>query len=146
VTRHLLTGVAAVLLLGLGAWWVVRSTPRDAPAPPVVLTVDPDTMRLIPDTVRVKVELLNGTGERGLARRVAQYLRDRGFDVVLTGDAPLRDSSLVLERTGATEWSAAASRAMQGATIESRPDSLRFLDLTIIIGRSFRPPSQILYP
>jgi hypothetical protein len=144
--RHLLAGLAAALLLGLGGWWVVRSTPPAAPEPMIVPPIDQDTMPLIPDSVRVKVELLNGTGERGLARRVAQYLRDRGFDVVLIGSAPLRDSSLVLERAGASPWSAAAARAMQGAVIESRPDSLRFLDLTIVIGRSFRPPSQILYP
>ncbi len=144
--RHLIVAAAAVLLLGAGAWWVLQGTGTTASSPTAVTPVAADTMRLVPDTVRVKVELLNGTGERGLARRVAQYLRDRGFDVVHVGDAPARDSSLVVERAGPSSWSAAAARAMQGALIESRPDSTRYLDLTIVIGRSFRAPSQILYP
>ncbi len=144
--RHLLTALAAVALLVTGAWWVRRSGERPSPPAAAVPMVDPDTMRLVPDSVRVKVELLNGTGQRGLARRVAQYLRDRGFDVVAIGDAPARDSSIVLERAGHTPWSGAAARAMQGAAIAASPDSTRYLDLTIVIGRSFRAPSQILYP
>src|SRR5207302_1982930 len=33
-----------------------------------------------PDTVRVRVQVLNATKTRGLARRATMLLRDRGFD------------------------------------------------------------------
>ena len=109
--------------------------------------IDPDTMRLVPDTVRIKVELLNASGGRGVARRAMQYFRDRGFDVVSVGNAAARtDSSVVLDRTGHLEWAQLAARALGGARIEVQPDTSRYLDLTILIGSLFRPPSQILYP
>ena len=38
------------------------------------------------------------------ARRMLTALRDRGFDVVATGNAPPRDSTLVLDRTNHPEW------------------------------------------
>jgi hypothetical protein len=140
--------VLSLLIAGLmaaGGWWVWQRGPVDT-VQLVSDRVDADTMRLVPDSVRIKIEVLNATGERGLARRVAQYLRDRGFDVVGIGDAPVRDTSLVLDRSGNSEWAAWGARAMQGATIEARPDSVRYLDLTLVIGRTFRPPSQVLYP
>jgi hypothetical protein len=139
-------GLLLVAAVAAGAWWVVRRGPVGPAPTEAVAMVDPDTMRLVPEGVRIKVELLNATGVRGLARRVAPYLRDRGFDVVTIGDAPVRDTSLVLDRSGHPEWAAWAARAMQGATIEARPDSVRYLDLTVLIGRSFRAPSQVLYP
>jgi hypothetical protein len=104
-------------------------------------------MRLIGDSVRVKIEVLNASGERGVARRATFYLRDRGFDVVNTGNADRRvDSSVVIDRSGHPEWAAQAARALGGARVESRPDSSRYLDLTILLGASFRSPAQILYP
>ena len=41
-----------------------------------------DVRRARPDGVRVRVQVLNGTKVRGLARRATMLLRDRGFDVV----------------------------------------------------------------
>jgi hypothetical protein len=143
--RRLVLPLVVVGLMAGGAWWVWQRGPVET-VQLVSDRVDPDTMRLVPDSVRIKVEVLNATGERGLARRVAQYLRDRGFDVVGIGDAPVRDSSLVLDRTGNGEWAAWGARAMQGARVEVQADSVRYLDLTLLIGRDFRPPSQVLYP
>ena len=105
--------------------------------------------RVVPDSVRIKVEVLNATATRGLGRLATAWLRDKGFDVVGTGTAPeadRRDSSLVIDRSGHPEWARLAAEAIGGARIESRPDSLRYLDLTILLGRSWRPPPQALYP
>ncbi len=105
--------------------------------------------RVVPDTVRIKVEVLNATATRGLARLATAWLRDKGFDVVGTGtsaEADRRDSTLILDRSGHPEWARWAADAMGGARIEARPDSLRYLDLTILVGRSWRPPPQSLYP
>ena len=38
-----------------------------------------------PDGVRIRVQVLNATKTRGLARRATMLLRDRGFDVVEMG-------------------------------------------------------------
>jgi len=129
--------------------WRVRSHGARAvtPAPPPEITQRP--ARMVPDSVRIKVEVVNATSTRRLATLATAWLRDQGFDVVGIGTASerdRRDSTLVLDRSGHPEWAAMAARAMGGARVESRPDSLRYLDVTVLVGRSWRAPSQALYP
>lgn len=100
-----------------------------------------------PDGVRIRVEVLNATRVRGLARRGTMHLRDRGFDVVETSTrAEQRDSTLVLDRSGHPEWARLVADAMGGARVESRPDSLRYVDVTVLIGAAWRPPAEPFYP
>ena len=100
-----------------------------------------------PSGVRIKVEVLNASATRGLARRAMLHLRDRGFDVLDMRNASERlDSSVVLDRSGHPEWARLAAAAMGGARVESRPDTSRYLDLTILVGASWRPPAQPFYP
>lgn len=104
--------------------------------------------RIVPEGTRIRVEVMNATTTRGLARRASFYLRDLGFDVVdfrTTGER--RDTTLVLDRSGHPEWAALAAKAIGGgARVEARPDSSRYLDLTILLGASWRPPAQPFYP
>jgi hypothetical protein len=103
----------------------------------------------VPAGVRIRVEVLNASTVRGLARRATMHLRDRGFDVVENGSAAAgerRDSTLVIDRTHHSEWAALAARAMGGARVESRPDTLRDVDLTVLVGATWRPPSEPFYP
>src|SRR5690349_21322762 len=52
---------------------------------------------MAPGGPRVRVQVLNATKTRGLARRAMLYLRDQGFDVVEMGTtAVTRDTTLVL--------------------------------------------------
>jgi hypothetical protein len=103
--------------------------------------------RIVPDSVRIRVEVLNGTPTRGLSRRATRVLRDAGFDIVASGTAPERtDSSIVLVRSGQMAWGELAARALKGARVELRPDTSRYLDLTIIIGASWRPPAEAFDP
>lgn len=100
-----------------------------------------------PEGQRVRVQVLNATTIRGLARRATMHLRDRGFDVLEMGTAPEQlDSTLVLDRSGHPEWAKRVADALGGARIESRPDSSRYLDVTVLIGRSWRAPSEPFYP
>ena len=99
-----------------------------------------------PEGVRVRVQVLNATRTRGLARRATQLLRERGFDVVEAGNAPeLRDSSLVLDRSGHPQWAARVAEVL-GARVEPRPDSSRYLDVTVLLGASWRPPAEPFDP
>lgn len=101
---------------------------------------------MVPAGVRIKVEVLNGTSTPGLARKATMFLRDRGFDVVETGNArDKREKTLVLDRSGHAEWAALVARAMSADT-EKRPDSTRFLDVTVILGADWRPPPLPFYP
>lgn len=102
-----------------------------------------------PRGVRVRVQVLNATTTRGLARRATEVLRDRGFDVVDVGTTPAReqgDSTFVLDRSGHPDWARRVAAAMGGARVISRPDSSRYLDVTVLVGASWRPPAQPFNP
>jgi len=109
----------------------------------------PEQVRvLVPDDVRIKVEVLNASGQRGLARRATFALRDAGFDVVRFANdpGPPRDSTLVLARSGKEDWANLVARALGGARVESRPDTSRYLDVTVLLGADWRPPTKPFHP
>jgi hypothetical protein len=96
---------------------------------------------------RVRVQVLNATRTRGLARRAMLYLRDQGFDVVEVGTtSTTRDTTLVLDRSRHPEWARNVATSLGMARIETRPDTSRYLDVTVLIGSSWRPPAQPFYP
>jgi hypothetical protein len=100
-----------------------------------------------PSGVRIRVQVLNATTTRGLAQRATDVLRDRGFDVVEIGNSRERsDSTVILDRTNHPDWARRAAAAMGGAQIINRPDSSRYVDLTILIGSLWRPPVQPFHP
>lgn len=141
--------VAAVGAAGVRVWRgreiaaVLGAPVPGAPTPPPLT----DTLARAPEGARVKVEVVNATRVRGLARRATRALRDRGFDVVAVGTtAEQRDSTLVLDRSGHPEWARRVARAMGGARIEARPDTSRYLDLTVLVGRAWRAPAEPLDP
>ncbi|MEJ7760565.1 MAG: LytR C-terminal domain-containing protein [Gemmatimonadaceae bacterium] len=102
--------------------------------------------RLVPPNIRIKVEVLNATRTRGLARRATLFLRDRGFDVVAVGTArEQRSQTLVIDRSNHPAWAQLVGGAF-GARVESRPDSLRYLDVTVLVGADWRPPPLPFYP
>jgi hypothetical protein len=136
--------VAAFVLafVGGGSWLaltLVRASPMGRPAARIP--------RVVPESTRVKVEVLNATDTHGLARRAMFVLRDAGFDVVYFGNTAERsDSTVVRDRSGHAAWAALAAKAMHGARIEESADSSHFLDLTILVGRNWTPAREPLYP
>ena len=68
--RIAIVAVAAVAVVVAAVLWRDRGL-----EPPTHVPV------LGPDDVRIKVEVLNASGQRGLARRATFALRDAGFDV-----------------------------------------------------------------
>ena len=138
--RTILLVVGAALAAG-GAWWGVQRWRHRAGQP-----IGASDARA-PEGVRIKVQVLNATKVRGLARRATMHLRDRGFDVVDVGTDPnARDSVLVLDRSGHPEWAKLVARALGGGQVLARPDSSRYLDVTVLLGGSWRPPAEPFYP
>jgi len=112
-----------------------------------VRAILPTTVVRAPDGVRVRVQVLNATKTRGLARRATMLLRDRGFDVVENGTLPQqRDTTLVLDLSGHPEWANRVAQIFAPAKVTARADSSRYLDIAVVIGSTWRPPSQPFYP
>jgi hypothetical protein len=137
--RLLVVVLIALAVIGAGAVWRVRkhstaapSIPRDARAP---------------EGVRVRVEVLNGTKTRGLARRATMLLRDRGFDVLETGTvSEARDTTIVYDLTGHPDWANRVARVFMPSRVETRTDSSRHLDIAVVLGSTWRTPSEPFYP
>ncbi len=143
-TRRILALAAVAAAVGAGAWAFARDDAAGA-APAAEQAID--SLALAPPGARVRVEVLNASGRRGLARRATMYLRDLGYDVVANGNASeRRDSTLVLHRAGSAEWARRAGRAVGGAPVEARPDSSRHVDVTVLLGRDWQPPPGPLRP
>ena len=133
--------VLGLILCGLAwiAWQLLALRPsRNGNAAP-------DDARA-PQDVRIKVEVLNATQTKGLARRATFYLRDRGFDVVGSGNVvEQRASTIVYDRSAHPDWARLVGRAMNAPVVE-QTDSSRSLDVTVLLGRNWRPPALPFHP
>ncbi len=133
----------ALVLVGAGIFGWTRYR-RGTEVPFTRSAALPESM--VPPGIRIKVEVLNATKVRGLARRATMFLRDRGFDVVAVGTAPEQlGSTLVLDRSNHPDWAGLVARAFN-SKVESRPDSSRYLDVTVLVGADWRPPPLPFYP
>ena len=110
-----------------------------------------------PQEPRIRVEVINTTKVHGLAHRGTRYLRDQGFDVVSEGtlvSKPAKvpsDTTLVLDRTNHPEWAAHLAKVLSAAggvpvRVESRPDTSRYVDVSVLLGALWRPPPQTFNP
>ena len=141
--RILCAALLALLILGAAAA-VARARHTDIP---LLQAIGAQRVVRAPENVRVRVQVLNTTKTRGLARRATRLLRDRGFDVVEMGTSnPTFDSTLVLDRSGHPEWAALVAEILQPARAVPRPDSSRYLDVTVLIGSNWRPPAEPFHP
>jgi hypothetical protein len=135
--------IVLVLLILCVIGWIVWLAVRSFSTPGV--TYAPDDARA-PEGVRIKVEVLNATKTKGLARRATLYLRDRGFDVVGSGNVTeQRGTTIVYDRSSHPEWARLVARAMN-APVATRPDSSRYLDVTVLVGADWRPPPLPFHP
>ena len=147
----IIAALVAIVLAGtLVAWWQGRSDAsrgdnRDAAYAGAPLT---DSSARAPEGTRVRVRVINTTSTRGLARRATMLLRDFGYDVVDfdTDARRKRPTTLIQIHTGQDEAAARIKRVLGTGEVETAPDSLRYLDLTILLGRDWQPPSQPLRP
>jgi hypothetical protein len=137
--RIVAIGAAAIVILGVGSALVSRQVTG------TVFGIG--SADRAPSGVRIRVQVLNATDTRGLAQRATDLLRDKGFDVVEVGtNREKMDSTLVLDRSNHPEWARRVAEAMGGAQVLARPDTSRYLDVTVLIGARWRPPTQPFHP
>ncbi|HTE45473.1 MAG TPA: LytR C-terminal domain-containing protein [Gemmatimonadaceae bacterium] len=142
MSRARTVSVVLIILIALGAGVAAAAFRRR----PVVPGKGVAVLRL-PDSARIRVQVINSTKTRGLARHAAMLLRDNGFDVVETGTIKqTRDTTLVLDLSGHPEWAKRVAALFSVARIEARRDSSRYLDIAVVLGSTWRPPPGPLNP
>jgi LytR cell envelope-related transcriptional attenuator len=120
-------------VVGLGA--AVRLlVPPPPPAPRAHASPIPSPER------RITVEVLNGTRRAGVARAATRMLRRRGLDVVFYGNAESRvDSTRVIVRRGDPARGRDVRQVLGAGRVLVEPDTLRRVDVSVILGPDFRP-------
>jgi LytR cell envelope-related transcriptional attenuator len=88
---------------------------------------------------RITVEVLNGTTRAGVARAATRMLRRRGLDVVFFGNADkMVDSTRVIVRRGDPARGRDVRLALGVGWIVVEPDTLRRVDVSVVLGADFR--------
>jgi hypothetical protein len=84
----------------------------------------------------IRVQVLNGTGEGGVAGRLASYLRDGGFQVVEVRNADRPDyfATLVVARRGDLEPARAVARYLGGPPILRQTWDTDAAEVTVVLG------------
>jgi hypothetical protein len=142
--RRIVILALLLVMLPAGIYATVARGGNEGEAPQGI-AAGPDSRA--PEGVRIRVEVLNASSVQGLARRATFYLRDRGFDVVESGNAAEKhDSTIVLDRSHNPEWARLVANAMGGAPVAEAPDSTLYVDVTVLVGPSWRPPPEPFYP
>jgi LCP family protein required for cell wall assembly len=117
------------------------SEPVEIPVQVTVQIVEPD--RLAADGA--KIAIMNGTDDLGLAREVADYLQDEGYNIVETAQADRDDYSetIIIDYTGKTYTLEQLSEEINVPLEEVRPGSNRQseVDIRVILGDDFEFPS-----
>lgn len=136
--------ILLALVLGIAGYYAWKRYRPLKVATPAMAEAAPEARA--PQGVRIKVEVLNATKTKGLARKATTYLRDRGFDVVLIGTSKEQlDKTVVLDRSHHPTWAGLVASAF-GAAAQEKPDSSRYLDVTVLVGANWRPPPLPFYP
>jgi len=84
----------------------------------------------------VRVEVLNGCGTPGLAKKVTDFLRIKGFDVVNVGNAENFEfpETIVVDRVGEMSNAWKVARAIGVNNVIQQQDVDLLLDVTLILG------------
>jgi hypothetical protein len=96
---------------------------------------------------RVVVEVLNGSGQPGRARSATRVLRRQGLDVVFfgnwEGEGLVRTTKIVVRRGVNQSDARRVAGALGAGTVVVDIDTLRRVDVTVILGEDWRPPTDV---
>ncbi|WP_419164325.1 LytR C-terminal domain-containing protein [Candidatus Palauibacter sp.] len=145
ITTAALVGAGALIGLFWEEWQVVRlAEPAAAGPAPSASSPQSDAPESPSPQLsvanRIKVEVLNGVGEPGLARRFADELRALGFDVVATDNADHFEHQVtyVLDRSGRLGAAREVANGVHSDSVAVVLDPDLFLDATVVVGHDWQ--------
>lgn len=89
---------------------------------------------------KIQLNVLNASGESGIASKTRNHLRSLGFDVVEIGNYDkMIDSTIIIDRLGDNTSSFKLSKAigLEENKIQTVIDSSLFLRATLVLGKDF---------
>jgi len=91
------------------------------------------------ENIVIRLEILNGTGNSGLARRTAELYRSYGFDVVTVGNATRNDveETLVVDRVGNEIFANRTAEIIRASLIDLQLEVQVGVDVTVVLGEDF---------
>jgi hypothetical protein len=146
--RWIMLALLVLVVCGAaGAWWQRRESPLAAPDTPAG-ALPSDTSARAPQGVRVRVKVVNTTRTPRLAKRAALLLRDFGYDVVDwdTEATKSGDSTVIQVNAGSDANGERIRRVLGTGTVRTVRDPLRYVDVTVLLGRDWQAPAQPLRP
>jgi len=142
-----LAGLLVLLVAGAGIWYGAQFMDADGRlvARSMDSAAEADAQRRnrppIPEAGnRVRVEVLNGGGIRGVAALARDELRDAGFDVVHYGNAATfgHEESTVLLRAGDADAARAVAEALGIGNIVVEHEPSLLVEVTVILGSGWQ--------
>jgi LytR cell envelope-related transcriptional attenuator len=89
---------------------------------------------------KIQLNILNASGEAGIASKTRNHLRQLGFDVVEIGNyETMLDSTIIIDRIGdrTSAYKISKSLGLNENRIETVIDSSLYLRATVVIGKDF---------
>ncbi|MBL7973642.1 MAG: LytR C-terminal domain-containing protein [Candidatus Kapabacteria bacterium] len=128
-----LTVALFLLLVVLSAFFVKRMFFT----PPIEATIHNESSNV---TQVIQVNVVNASGEQGVAKKAMDYLRHRGFDVIeISNSSEQQTTSEVLDRVGDSIMVHQVAYAMgiSSSHISTELDTNMYLHATILIGTDY---------
>lgn len=122
---------------------LLRSGSREARGRGPEVVREGDAWPIPGSEIPITAEVLNGTGRPRLARLGARLLREQGIDVLATGNADSHATTRILVRRGSRAAGETVQRALGIGAVDSVPDSLLRLDVTVVLGADFQPVTPL---
>lgn len=101
-----------------------------------------DTEDLNPTGQIIQVQVLNGTGKEGLAKKLSDYLKSKNFDVVVQGNYSSRDvkRTFVIDHLGDKKVVRRIIRVLKISPDQVQIDlnEYQLTDITIVIGEDYQ--------
>lgn len=89
----------------------------------------------------IQLNIMNGSGESGLAAKAKQYYRKRNFDVVEVGNFKFEaEKTLVIDRVGdmRSAYKVANAIGIPDSMVSVNIDSTMYLRTTLVIGKDWK--------
>ncbi len=96
------------------------------------------TTDIIPS--KIKVQVLNGSGKRGVAKRIRDKLVRNGYNVIEFGNAKSQDylNTLILDREGNMNKALKVAGLLKCNNIFPKINKFILIDVTIIVGKDYK--------